>query len=392
MNARKALGQVGAPDEAAVEERAWDVVRSAYQQQTVAVPRRSRWRAALVPVLAAVIAGAALSPAGATVGRLIRQALGVPHAARSLFSLPAPGRLLLSGPGGTWTVSADGSSRRLGIWSQAAWSPHGLYVVAARGDQLAAVDPRGTVRWQIARPAVSDPSWYGPSGYRVAYLSAHQLRVIAGDGSGDHVLAADVAHVAPAWRPGHPYQLAYLNPRGGVVVRDGDTARLLWMARVPGARVLQWSADGGRLLVLSPTVARVYSGAGRLLAHVTAGAHARLLEASLSPDGRRLAVVRSGATQVVSIASLTSQAPSMRAVLTGAGIRQLVWAPDNRWLLVSWPAANQWVFVRVSGAPRIAAVSRIEQQFGGASMRRGSTRPGSPQLEGWCCTASGSPG
>jgi hypothetical protein len=77
-------------------------------------------------------------------------------------------------------------------------------------------------------------------------------------------------------------------------------------------------------------------------------------------------------------------------VLSGAGIRQVLWAPDGRWLLASWPAADQWVFVRVGGGPRIAAASGIEQQFAGASTRAGARA--FPRLEGWCCTAAASSG
>src|SRR5947209_5031809 len=106
-----------APEEAAAEERAWWVVRSAYQERVpVRQPRRSRMAIALA--LAAVVGAVALSPAGATVGRLITRALGVHHASPALFSLPTPGRLLVSGPGGTWTVASDGSTRRVGSWAQ----------------------------------------------------------------------------------------------------------------------------------------------------------------------------------------------------------------------------------------------------------------------------------
>jgi len=74
-------------------------------------------------------------------------------------------------------------------------------------------------------------------------------------------------------------------------------------------------------------------------------------------------------------------------VLAGAGLREVAWSPNGQWLLATWPAANQWVFVRVAGAPRIAAVSRIAQQF---SVGRNSL--GFPRLEGWCCTPAGSSG
>jgi hypothetical protein len=131
--------------------------------------------------------------------------------------------VLVSGPAGTWTVAADGSARRLGPWTEASWSPRGRYLTVVARNQLTAVDPRGTAQWVLARPAVSEPRWYPPSGYRVAYLSASNLRVVAGDGTGDHLLAARVANVAPAWRPGHKYQLAYVGRGGRLVVRDADT-------------------------------------------------------------------------------------------------------------------------------------------------------------------------
>ena len=223
---KKRLREFRAPDEIGAESRAWDVVRSAYlEREPVVARRRPRWRLAAAPAAAVVIAALVLSPAGASVGRLITRALGERHAAPALFSLPSPGRILVSGPGGTWTAAADGSTRRLGPWSQASWSPHGLFVAVASGDRLAAVDPQGTIRWALARPAVSDPRWYSPSGYRVAYLSAGTLRVVAGDGTGDRLLATGVAQVAPAWRPAAadgPYELAYVTASGRVVVRDGD--------------------------------------------------------------------------------------------------------------------------------------------------------------------------
>jgi hypothetical protein len=200
--AKHTLSDFRAPDEAGAERRAWTVVRAAYLEREPVRRPRARRSLLLAPALAVLAAALVLSPAGAKVGRIITHALGVAHAAHALYSLPSPGRILMSGAGGTWTVAADGSTRHLGSWPQASWSPHGLYVTVASTDHLAAVDPRGNVRWTIARPRVSDPRWYSPSGYRVAYLSAGTLRVIAGDGTGDRLLATHVAPVAPAWRPG----------------------------------------------------------------------------------------------------------------------------------------------------------------------------------------------
>jgi hypothetical protein len=382
MSAKRALSRVRAPEERLAGERAWVVVRSAYADRPFVAVRTSRWRLALIPALVALVAGVALSPAGATISRLIRHALGVPHAAHALFSLPAPGRLLVSGPGGTWTVGTDGSSRRLGTFAQASWSPHGLYIAATHGDQLAVIDPHGVIRWTLARPKVSDPTWYSPSGYRMAYLSGRQLRVVAGDGTGDHLLANDVAPVTPAWRSDHPYQLAYLESSGALVVRDADTGRLIWTARIGSAGMLGWSANGGRLLVLARTRALIYTGDGRLVGQIAGGGHSALLSGSLSPDGRTLALVRSGAAPAAAVASVQRRGSTPRPVLSGEGLRQAVWAPNGRWLLVSWPTADQWVFIRVAGAPGIIGVSRIAQQFAG-----GSTRRGFPEVDGWCCTA-----
>jgi WD40 repeat protein len=376
-----------APDEAAAEQRAWTAVRAAYlDREPARASRPALRRLVIAPLAALIVAGLLLSPAGATVTRLINRALGVRHASPALASLPSPGRVLVSGRGGAWIAAADGSTRHLGDWQQASWSPHGLFVAVSAGDRLAAVDPRGDIRWAIARPAISDPTWFPPSGYRIAYQSAGTLRVIAGDGTGDHLLATGVAHVAPAWRPGYPYELAYVTVRGGIVVRDADTGRLLWRTP-PGPKVqgLTWSSDGRRLFVVCADATRVYTGAGALHAWLAWSRHASATDAALSPDGRTLAVVLDH-DQVVAVPT-DAHTLTTRRLLAGSGLGDVSWSPDGRWLLVSWPAADQWVFLRVAGPPRIVAVSRIAQQF---------SSPGSatvfPRLDGWCCTAAGTAG
>lgn len=384
MSAKRAVTRFRAPDEAGAEERAWEVVHSAYQERAPSQRRTTDGRPVIAFVAVVLVGALALSPAGATVGRLISRGLGVQHAAPALFSLPSSGRLLVSGPEGTWTVAADGSTRRLGAWTQASWSPHGLYVTVAGGDRLAAVDPRGTPQWTLARPAISDPRWYPPTGYRVAYMSGDDLRVVAGDGTGDHLLAASVADVAPTWRPGHPYQLAYVTREGRIVVRDADTSQTLWSAN-PRSTIneLAWSADGQRLLALFATGVRVYTASGAPSSSVRLPPGSTAISAALSPDGHTLALVVGGSASEVVLENIQSSSPAPRRVLAGAGLRQVEWSPDGNWLLVSWPAANQWVFIRVAGAPRIAAVSQIAQQFAAG------TNHGFPQLDGWCCSAQG---
>ncbi len=262
-------------------------------------------------------------------------------------------------------------------------------MAVTRPDELAAVDPHGTLHWALARPAVSDPRWYPPTGYRVAYLSGHTLRVVAGDGTGDRLLAKDVAAVAPSWQPGHAYRLAYVTPSGSVVVRDADTHRVLWSARLEDRpHELAWSPDGTELLITGASSAQTYDQQGRPIASVSEPPDSPILDAALSPDGREVALVRGDTADDVVIAALAGHpAARQRRVLSGTGLRQLAWSPDGRWLLVSWPAADQLVFVRVTGRPRIAAASRIARQFATPASARAF-----PSLEGWCCTATGSAG
>jgi WD40 repeat protein len=386
MSAGRALDRFRAPGEHEAEERAWATVHSAYRDRVPAAQKRSYRRPAVGLAAGVALLGAlALSPAGATVGHLITRALGVQHAARTL-SLPTRGRLLVSDARGTWLINADGSTKRLGPWAQASWSPHGLYVTTAGGNELRAIDPTGTLQWSLTRPSVTDPQWYPPLGYRVAYLSGSALRVVAGDGTGDRLFAARVTGVAPAWRPNHAYQLAYVTEAGRLVVRDADSGRVAWSAAVgPAVERLDWSANGQRLLVLAPKNVRIYDGAGRLRDNLRESSKALAVDGALSPDGHMVALVLGGSGSVVA-EDLEVDNASPRRVLAGAGLRQLAWSPDGRWLLVSWPAANQWVFIRVVGTPRIAAVSRIRQQF--SAQRRG----GFPKLDGWCCTVHGAAG
>ena len=109
MNVKRALEEIRVDD--AAEERAWAVVRAAYAHRVPThAERRRRWPfVAAVAVGLAVVAAAGLSPPGRAVVDAVRRSIGIEHAAPALFRLPADGRLLVSGAGGTWVVSADGS-------------------------------------------------------------------------------------------------------------------------------------------------------------------------------------------------------------------------------------------------------------------------------------------
>jgi hypothetical protein len=301
-----------APREREAGERAWEVVRAAYaEREPVTWPRRHVRPLAAAAVLAAVVA-AALSPPGRSVVHSLRKAVGVKQAAPALFSLPTPGQLLVTGTGGTWLVHSDGSKRLLGHYRDAALSPHGLFIAATTANQLVALDPKGNVRWTLARPAPRFPAWTGTrTDTRIAYISGGKLRIVAGDGTGDQAVGP-AGPVQPVWLPG---------------------------------RVV------------------VYSNGRRLVAYdATSGSSVHLRLRPSGPAIRR----RNGQSEVVA---------GGRAVFRGTGtFGQAVRSPNGRWLLVTWPTADQWVFVHPGTPRRIVGESRISAQFGGF-----------PRVAGWCC-------
>ncbi len=389
--ARRALSGVRAPDEAGAHDRTWATVRSAYGDRPAPTPVRSRRRVALVPVAAVLIGAIAFSPAGATVKRIINRALSTPHISRApALSLPAPGKLLVSDARGTWVVSSHGQVKRLGPWTGASWSPRGKYLAVTSTDTLAAVDPSGRLAWRLPKRPASDPRWYWPSGYRVAYRSGTDLREVAGDGSGDHLLATQVAPIAPAWRPGHEYQVAYVTRRGAVVVRGGDTGVIAWRSGPhPGQPLaLSWSPTGTGLVLVTSAGAWLYLPRQTPPLRIRLPVRGPIVAAAASPDGRWLAVVRgpesashrSGDTAPqLQIADLSAPGRSPGTVLSGIPVSQPTWAPNSRWLLVSWSAADQWWFVRATGRPRVIAESRV-----GAKLGSGPAS-GPLRLNGWCC-------
>ena len=99
------LRELGAPDEAAAEERAWNVIRSAQPAGEVA-PVPMRRRALLLGATAVAALAIGLSPAGAKVGELVSDVLsteeGAPDAKPALRALPAAGELLVQSKSGPW--------------------------------------------------------------------------------------------------------------------------------------------------------------------------------------------------------------------------------------------------------------------------------------------------
>jgi hypothetical protein len=385
---RQAVRQFRAPGEDLAEERARRVVDAAYARTEAipSAPRRARWVLALVA--AGVLMALVLSPAGASVRSFVSDLVtqGRQNAAPALRSLPGGGTLLVQSGDGPWIVHADGSRRLLGQYDEATWSPRGLYVAVARGGVLSAVDPQGAVHWSVARHRIGDIAWSAPDGYRIAYRSGDSLRVIAGDGTGDHLLARKVATVAPAWQPGPAHVLAYVDRHGDVVITSADSGERV--ATVPVADRplgLEWSSSGAQLLVRSAHAVRVLDSAGHPVR--TLAATGRIAAAQYDGSGTRVAEIverstRAGTTRSqVAVLRLSAEPASPRVVFSSPGrLAGLAWSPTDRLLLVGWPAADEWLFVPASGAGKTAAFANISRQFAPSDA---ATR--FPRIAGWCC-------
>ena len=385
---KRLLLSVPAPDEAAARRRAWAVVKAAYESREPVRWHRRHLRPLAVLALAFALLAAIVTPPGRAVLNSIRDAIGrertagVKPAQRALFRLPAGGRVLVDSPGGAWIVHRDGSRRRLGNYSMAAWSAYGRYVGAVRGGELFAVDVRGNIRWTKARKQpVAFPRW-SYEGYRIAYLSGRTIRIIVGNGTDDRSLGGADPRVAPAWRYG-THEVAYVGPDGSVRIADADLRRTLARAAAPpgGVRQLAWSADGSRLLAVGRRGVRVLSPRGRQLG--AASAPGQTVAAAFAPSGHRFAVVvRRGRSAVVvaNADGLRGRLPRQPAFSGLGRFDAVAWSPNGRWLLVSWPNADQWVFVRLGRRPKLQAVSNVSRQFD-----PGATTARPARMDGWCC-------
>ena len=374
---KEPLERIEIPGEEAARERTRNVVRAAFaEREPVAPPSHLPRVAALAAALAVLLAAASSPPGRAVLGEL-REAVGVKRAQPALFSLPAPGRLLVASDAGVWVVQDDGSKRLLGPYREAGWSPFGRFVVAAHENELVALEPDGDVRWTLARPGVRSPRWAGTeTDTRIAYVDRTGVRVVAGDGTGDRLLVRGVRGPI-AWRSGPPFVLAYASGRRVHVV-DADTGRTIWREASRGAvTTLGWSSDGRRLMAMSARGVVVYDSRGGIVYELGPGGDA-VHAAALAPSGQRVAFVQAGRgrSQAWIVPRIRPDASAARRVFAGSGrVAGLTWLGDE-WVLLSWPTANQLVFVRANGAG-IRAVANVSEQFRSRSF---------PRIEGWCCT------
>ena len=395
---RNLLLEQPVPGEHTAEERTWDVVRQSFlARERVPRERRVPWR--LLVALAIVGAGVAIgvTPAGSTIADWVRDTLGRDRVVGVqgeqvepvLLRLPAPGQILTTAPNGVWVVNRDGSKRFVGEYAGATWSPNAQFVAAWNDSELVALDPtmtNGNIHWSLARENITAARW-APSGFRVAYLSGASLRVVVGNGADDRLLERRVAPVAPAWRPGQENVLAYSDPDGRILVVESDSGKVLWRTpRAPLPIALTW-LNSEELAVLTEQRLRVFRAPRQLVASIDFPR--RLYTATgiaAGPDGRQVAYSLYSKRDGQGIVYVYNRRQS-RQIFSGSGrFRDLAWSPDGRFLLVPWRAADQWLFIRTVGRPRVRANADIAAQFAPGEDAAVPPALGFPRVEGWCCS------
>jgi hypothetical protein len=167
---------------------------------------------------------------------------------------------------------------------------------------------------------------------------------------------------------------------------------VFWTRPTGSAIKLEWSASGSRLLVLTRRDAQMLSASGQTRTTIKLGGANRLVTGSMSPNGTTLALVGQQGVQISHLTpSSGARGAAVASVLPGTGIHDATWSPNSRWLLISWPTADEWVFVATGKKPHLKATSRIAQRFGqSGTSRRFTQRSGKtvlPALDGWCCVA-----
>ena len=393
---RRALQRIQGPDELEAERRAWAMVRSSYvEREPLSWQRRNRRPLVLVAAVLVVLLLALLSSPGRALVGDVHDAVtsDEPTAPKPvLTALPARGQLLVNSSTGPWIVQVDGSMRKLGPWWEGSWSPNAEHVAVTRAHRLAALTPDGTMRWSLARNRILRGARWSVEGpaqcCRIAYLNGRELRVVAGDGTGDGPLRNVVGPTPPAWKPGSVRQLAFSTVDGRIELVDVDSTKTIWRTN-PGdvPTQLAWSEDGERLLALGERTLRAFDSNGRKLWSI--GLPVGPSGVVFARKSHRFVLIRySPATSRSDLVLYQAEAdPGEARFLYSApgAFGSLAISPNGNWLLVGWVDANQWLFLRLTSA-KVESVSNIVEQFGGKSSAPLATS--FPKSVSWCCPAS----
>ena len=395
----RAVRELHPPDEDAALERAVALASGELRSRTpLPAGRRIARTLGIAGAIVAATAALALTPAGAEVREWMADAIDdEPGTQReALTRLPAGGQVLAVADSGAWLVSGDGSRRRLGDYEEAAFSPSGQYLAAARENELTALTPEGDIRWSVSRPAiVRDPLW-APSGFRIAFTEGRALSLIEGDGDLPVEVSRNAAPGVHSWRPPPdgvdprfaPDELTYAT-EDEIVTVDATTSEVIWRrgtGDIP--RSLDW-AGPDRLVATYRGYVSVLDRRGRIRHDVPIPDGVRVSGAGVAPDGERVAIVakRPGRAEGrLILARIAGGDRRQRTVFSGSGaFGEPVWSPDGNRVLLPWPDTDQWLFVSPAEdrkvLRRVIAVGDIGRAFDPGG--RGPAP--APRVEGWCC-------
>jgi Tol biopolymer transport system component len=267
------------------------------------ITRGVRSRASAAAFAFVVVALALAVPGGSSSGEPAAIVLTAPSTRYDGWDDPSD--VVLTDAQGNLIVDltvATGGVRGETIDREPAWSPDGTRIVFVRdrSREIYVVDVDGGSVRKLTDGGDRNPAW-SPDGRRLAFWRDAGIWVVNSDGSGLHRVgtgAFDPERWAPAWSPdgsmvlyGCEGPVAQIASALCVADPDGrQPPRTLWdKDRVLGA---SWSPDGRRIAVMGSTglyTLDATSGETRLLSPITSrfgiGAPA------WSPDGRRIAFV-----------------------------------------------------------------------------------------------------
>jgi hypothetical protein len=390
---RSLLRELPVPATADAERRGLGVVEAAFEERRARPAAVSLPRLAIALALVALLGALLLSPAGAAVRGWVDDVFTTtPRPEPGLAEIPGGGRLLVQSAAGPWVVQADGSRRLLGDFDTATWSPRGLFVAAASGHTLTALEPDGTPHWSLEAAApVTDPRW-SPSRYRIAYRSGAALRVTDADGTGDRLIDPATAPVAPAWSPLGVSQLAYVGADGTLRIAETESGEEIARApALPGIERLEWTGSG-LLLEASRSALRLRSTAtGKLAAEIRLGparelslpAGAVVRDAALAPSGKTVAAVLGARNRLGprGLLLLFAGGGGARRLLNVPGrLSEVAWSPRDDRLLIAWPSADQWLFLPIRPGREGRSVTGVAAAFA-----PGERAAAFPRVQGWCC-------
>jgi hypothetical protein len=171
--------------------------------------------------------------------------------------------------------------------------------------------------------------------------------------------------------------VAYLSG-SHVDIADVDSAVRLARIRLPHVpREIAWSADGSRLYVNLHRSIAIYDARGKRTGRIRMPGHQTATTFVPARGGSLVAVVRRDRTSS-EVALMRPGGPDRVLFRADGRFTRLRFSPSGRWLLVAWPLADQWVYLRpgASGTRQMRAAAHVSRRF---------KARGFPQLDGWCC-------